>query len=236
MQAGGRGVYSFCMCPGGTVVPAASGPEQVVVNGMSAAERNSPWSNSGMVVETRPEDLQDTSLIDADAKIFINTMLAAEGQEWSADSPLAMMQFQAYLEKLTWQQSNRHQTAPAQRMADFVNKRVSGSLPSSSYQPGLIISPLHFWLPKFISTRLQEGFRHFGKHAHGFLTNEATMIAIETRTSSPVRILRDPASLQHIRIEGLFPCGEGAGYAGGIVSAGIDGERCAEMASQTILT
>ena len=236
MQAGGRGVYSFCMCPGGTVVPAASGPEQVVVNGMSAAERNSPWSNSGMVVETRPEDLQDTSLIDADAKIFINTMLAAEGQEWSADSPLAMMQFQAYLEKLTWQQSNRHQTAPAQRMADFVNKRVSGSLPTSSYQPGLIISPLHFWLPKFISTRLQEGFRHFGKHAHGFLTNEATMIAIETRTSSPVRILRDPASLQHIRIEGLFPCGEGAGYAGGIVSAGIDGERCAEMASQTILT
>jgi uncharacterized FAD-dependent dehydrogenase len=236
MQAGGRGVYSFCMCPGGTVVPAASGPEQVVVNGMSAAERNSPWSNSGMVVETRPEDLQDTSLIDADAKIFINTMLAAEGQEWLADSPLAMMQFQAYLEKLTWQQSNRHQTAPAQRMADFVNKRVSGSLPTSSYQPGLIISPLHFWLPKFISTRLQEGFRHFGKHAHGFLTNEATMIAIETRTSSPVRILRDPASLQHIRIEGLFPCGEGAGYAGGIVSAGIDGERCAEMASQTILT
>ena len=236
MQTGGRGIYSFCMCPGGTVVPAASGPEQVVVNGMSAAERNSPWSNSGMVVETRPEDLHDTSLIDADAKIFINTMLAAEGEEWSADSPLAIMQFQAYLEKLTWQQSNRSQTAPAQRMADFVNKRMSGSLPTSSYQPGLIISPLHFWLPKFISTRLQEGFRHFGKHAHGFLTNEATMIAIETRTSSPVRILRDPVSLQHIRIEGLFPCGEGAGYAGGIVSAAIDGERCAEMATQTILT
>ena len=236
MQTGGRGIYSFCMCPGGTVVPAASGPEQVVVNGMSAAERNSPWSNSGMVVETRPEDLHDTSLIDADAKIFINTMLAAEGEEWSADSPLAIMQFQAYLEKLTWQQSNRSQTAPAQRMADFVNKRMSGSLPTSSYQPGLIISPLHFWLPKFISTRLQEGFRYFGKHAHGFLTNEATMIAIETRTSSPVRILRDPVSLQHIRIEGLFPCGEGAGYAGGIVSAAIDGERCAEMATQTILT
>ncbi len=235
MQSGGRGVYSFCMCPGGTVVPAASGPEQVVVNGMSAAERNSPWSNSGMVVETRPEDLHDNSLIDADAKIFINTMLAAENQEWSADSPLAMMQFQAYLEKLTWQQSNRRQTAPAQRMADFVNNRVSGSLPTSSYQPGLIISPLHFWLPKFISTRLQDGFRHFGKHAHGFLTNEATMIAVETRTSSPVRILRDPVSLQHIRIEGLYPCGEGAGYAGGIVSAGIDGERCAEMAAQTIL-
>ena len=235
MQSGGRGVYSFCMCPGGTVVPAASGPEQVVVNGMSAAERNSPWSNSGMVVETRPEDLHDTSLIDADAKIFINTMLAAENQEWSADSPLAMMQFQAYLEKLTWQQSNRRQTAPAQRMADFVNNRVSGSLPTSSYQPGLIISPLHFWLPKSISKRLQDGFRHFGKHAHGFLTNEATMIAVETRTSSPVRILRDPVSLQHIRIEGLFPCGEGAGYAGGIVSAGIDGERCAEMAAQTIL-
>ena len=234
MQSGGRGVYSFCMCPGGTVVPAASGPEQLVVNGMSSSERNSPWSNSGMVVETRPEDLQDKTLIDNDAIVFLNSMLSAQGEHWDPTSPLSMMEFQAYMEKLTWQQGNRRQTAPAQRMADFVNNRVSGSLPNSSYQPGLIISPLHFWLPKFISNRLRDGFRRFGKSSHGFLTNDATMIAIETRTSSPVRILRAPDTLQHIRLEGLFPCGEGAGYAGGIVSAGVDGERCAEMAVQYI--
>lgn len=231
MQSGGRGVYSFCMCPGGTVVPASSGPEQLVVNGMSSSLRNSPWSNSGMVVETRPEDLHDKSLIDNDTHIFINSMLSAVDERWDADSPLSMMHFQACLEKLAWQQGNRRQTAPAQRMADFVNNRVSGSLPSSSYQPGLIISPLHFWLPKFIGSRLRDGFRRFGKSSHGFLTNEAVMIAIETRTSSPVRILRQPDTLQHVRLEGLFPCGEGAGYAGGIVSAGIDGERCAEMAA-----
>ena len=232
MQSGGRGVYSFCMCPGGTVVPAASGPEQIVVNGMSSAERNSPWSNSGMVVEIRPEDLLDTTLVDQDAVTFINTMLSGSGRHWSGTDTLAMMQFQAYLEKLAWQQGNRRQTAPAQRMADFVNKRVSSSLPSTSYQAGLIESPLHFWLPPFISNRLRNGFRHFGKVSHGFLTNEASMIAVETRTSSPVRILRQSESLQHVRLEGLFPCGEGAGYAGGIVSAGIDGERCAEMAAQ----
>lgn len=235
MQSKQRGVYSFCMCPGGTVVPAASGPEQIVVNGMSSAERNSPWSNSGMVVEIRPEDLKDKSLVDPDAIILINSMLSGKHQNWNPDSPLAMMQFQAYLERLTWQQGNRRQTAPAQRMADFVNNRVSGSLPDSSYQPGLIISPLHFWLPKFISSRLQEGFRHFGKASHGFLTNEATMIAVETRTSAPIRILRDNVSLQHVRLQGLFPCGEGAGYAGGIVSAGVDGERCAEMAAQYVM-
>lgn len=231
MQSGCRGVYSFCMCPGGTVVPASSGPEQLVVNGMSSAARNSPWSNSGMVVETRPEDLHDKSLIDNDAHIFMNAMLSGMGEHWDADSPLAMMHFQGCLEKLAWQQGNRSQTAPSQRMADFVNRRVSGSLPTSSYQPGLIISPLHFWLPKFISNRLREGFLRFGKSSHGFLTNDAVMIGVETRTSAPVRILRDADTLQHIRLAGLFPCGEGAGYAGGIVSAGIDGERCAEMAA-----
>ena len=203
-QVEGRGVYSFCMCPGGTVVPAASGPEQIVVNGMSPSLRNSPWSNSGMVVELHLED------IGAD------------------ESPLAMMEFQEQLEKQCWMQGNRRQTAPAQRMADYVNNRLSGSLPKSSYQPGLITSPLHFWMPKFITTRLQQGFRQFGKQSHGFLTNEAIIIGVETRTSSPVRIVRNPETLQHVRIEGLFPCGEGAGYAGGIVSAGIDGERCAE--------
>ena len=203
-QVEGRGVYSFCMCPGGTVVPAASGPEQIVVNGMSPSLRNSPWSNSGMVVELHLDD------IGAD------------------DSPLAMMEFQEQLEKQCWMQGNRRQTAPAQRMADFVNNRLSGSLPKSSYQPGLISSPLHFWMPPFITTRLQQGFRQFGRQSHGFLTNEAIIIGVETRTSSPVRIVRNPETLQHIRLEGLYPCGEGAGYAGGIVSAAIDGERCAE--------
>jgi uncharacterized FAD-dependent dehydrogenase len=156
-----------------------------------------------MVVEVRPEDIE-------------------------ADDCLAMMRFQEELEKACWQQGNMKQTAPAQRMADFVNGRLSYDLPKSSYAPGLISSPLHFWLPKMISHRLQEGFKVFGRNAHGFLTNEAVMIAAETRTSSPVRIVRDRDTLQHVRIQGLFPCGEGAGYAGGIVSAGVDGERCAE--------
>jgi uncharacterized FAD-dependent dehydrogenase len=149
-----------------------------------------------------------------------------------ADDVLRMMHFQEQLERMCWQQGNMKQTAPAQRMADFVNKRLSYDLPKSSYAPGLISSPLHFWLPKMIANRLQEGFKVFGKQAHGFLTNEAVLIATETRTSSPVRILRDNMTLQHVRLQGLFPCGEGAGYAGGIVSAGVDGERCAEMAAE----
>ena len=215
-QVDGRGVYSFCMCPGGFVIPAATGPEQIVVNGMSPASRGTQWSNSGMVVEIRPEDLGALS----------SPSGKATGSETDA---LAMMAFQEQLEKACWQQGNMRQTAPAQRMADFVNGRLSSDLPKSSYAPGLISSPLHFWLPKPISKRLQEGFKTFGRQAHGFLTNEALMIAVETRTSSPVRIVRNPETLQHVTVEGLFPCGEGAGYAGGIVSAGVDGERCAEM-------
>lgn len=211
-----RGVYSFCMCPGGFVVPAASGPEQVVVNGMSPSGRNGRWSNSGMVVETRPEDVNAS-----------NFPLWEEAAA-SAESPLKMMHFQEYLERLTWLQGGRTQVAPAQRMADFVNRRLSADLPRSSYSAGLIASPLHFWMPEFISSRLREGFLAFGKRCHGFLTNEAIMIATETRTSAPVRIIRQADTLQHVRIEGLYPCGEGAGYAGGIVSAAIDGERCAE--------
>ena len=143
-----------------------------------------------------------------------------------------MMYFQERVEKLCWQQANMKQTAPAQRMADFVNNRLSYDLPKSSYAPGIISSPLHFWMPSFVSKRLQEGVKTFGKNAHGFLTNEATLIAMETRTSSPVRIVRDRENLMHVRIQGLFPCGEGAGYAGGIVSAGVDGERCAEMCAE----
>ena len=215
-QVDGRGVYSFCMCPGGFVIPAATDKEQIVVNGMSPANRGTAWSNSGMVVEVRPEDLDP--ITNNQYPITVNPALR-------------VMAFQEELEKLCWQQGNMKQTAPAQRMADFVNGRLSYDLPKSSYAPGLISSPLHFWLPKMISRRLQEGFKVFGRQAHGFLTNEAVMIAVETRTSSPVRIVRDHETLQHIRVEGLFPCGEGAGYAGGIVSAGVDGERCAEAAA-----
>ena len=234
-QVDGRGVYSFCMCPGGTVVPAASDGEQIVVNGMSSSRRNSPWSNSGMVVEVRADDLAAPTLLDPSAIQALDEMLQTKGEHWDATSPLAMMHFQEYIERQTWLQGNRRQTAPAQRMADFVNKRLSASLPESSYQPGLITSPLHFSMPQFISGRLQRAFLQFGKSSHGFLTNEATLIAIESRTSAPVRILRTPETLQHVSIEGFFPCGEGAGYAGGIISAAVDGERCAEMAAKSLL-
>ena len=206
-QVDGRGVYSFCMCPGGFVIPAATGPEQVVVNGMSPANRGTQWSNAGMVVETRPEDIE-------------------------GDDVLKVMHFQEQMERVCWQQANMKQTAPAQRMADFVNGRLSFDLPRSSYAPGLVSSPLHFWMPRAVATRLKEGFLTFGRQAHGFLTNEAVMIGVETRTSSPLRILRHAETLQHVRLEGLFPCGEGAGYAGGIVSAGVDGERCAESCAR----
>ena len=206
-QVDGRGVYSFCMCPGGFVIPAATDKQQIVVNGMSPSNRGGQWSNSGMVVETRAEDIE-------------------------GNDPLRVMHFQEQLERDCWQQGNMRQTAPAQRMADFVNKRLSYDLPRSSYAPGLISSPLHFWMPQSISHRLQEGFKAFGRQSHGFLTNEAVMIGVETRTSSPVRIVRDNETLMHVCLQGLFPCGEGAGYAGGIVSAGVDGERCAEMCAQ----
>ena len=225
-QVEGRGVYSFCMCPGGFIIPAATGPEQIVVNGMSPSNRGTRWSNSGMVVEVHPEDLAEIERGGTAAADNDHTD-AAQGMD-----PLSMMRFQEQLEKNCWQQGNRKQTAPAQRMADFVNGHLSYDLPDSSYAPGLVSSPLHFWMPPFIAHRLQEGFKAFGRQRHGFLTNEATLIATETRTSSPVRILRDDLTLQHIRLQGLFPCGEGAGYAGGIVSAAIDGERCAEMAAQ----
>ena len=205
-QVDGRGVYSFCMCPGGFVIPSATGPQQMVTNGMSPSSRGTRWSNSGMVVQVEPSDL------------------ASKGKM----GPLAMLELQEELEQMAWQQGGRKQTAPAQRMADFVSGRLSSTLPTSSYAPGLVASPLHFWMPDFVSDRLRKAFEMFGKQARGFLTNEATVIAIETRTSAPVRILRDRETLQHIEISGLFPCGEGAGYAGGIVSAGVDGERCAD--------
>ena len=199
------------MCPGGFVIPAATGPEQIVVNGMSPSNRNGQWSNSGMVVELRPEDID-------------------------GDPVMKMLEWQKRVERDCWMQGNMRQTAPAQRMCDFVNGKLSYDLPKTSYAPGLISSPLHFWLPSHVSHRLREGFKDFGRKSRGFLTNEAVVIAVETRTSSPIRILRDTERLMHVRIKGLFPCGEGAGYAGGIVSAGVDGERCAEMCAEYLVS
>ena len=268
-QVQDRGVYSFCMCPGGTVVPAASGPEQVVVNGMSPSGRNGRWSNSGMVVEVRPEDVEGmlnvkcqmsnvecpqgySQMVDGKclngkwqdgqspqgyAQMVNGKWLNGkwQGGKWDkAAEALRMIAFQEHLERMAWQQGGRRQTAPAQRMADFVNGRLSAELTQSSYAPGLVASPLHFWLPKPIAGRLQEGFRAFGRKSHGFLTNEATVIGVETRTSAPCRIVRDAETLQHTVLKGLYPCGEGAGYAGGIVSAAIDGERCAEALAGAI--
>ena len=233
-QVDGRGVYSFCMCPGGFVVPAASGPHQLVVNGMSPSNRGTKWSNSGMVVEIRPEDLNDPTLQLQACEVFEGSAeqqteeLIRKTAKNGEQSVLAMMQFQERLEQICWQQANMRQTAPAQRMVDFTRKKLSYDLPVTSYSPGIISSPLHFWMPKFISERLSKGFEMFGRSSRGFLTNDAVMIAVETRTSAPVRIVRDNETLQHVTVEGLFPCGEGAGYAGGIVSAGVDGERCAE--------
>lgn len=234
-QVDGRGVYSFCMCPGGFVVPAASGPHQLVVNGMSPSNRGTKWSNSGMVVETRPEDLllpemqlQAEPFPESNESLTEELILRDGKQPEGTIHTLAMMRFQEKLEQICWQQGNMRQTAPSQRMVDFTRKKLSYDLPATSYSPGLVSSPLHFWMPSFLSERLSKGFQLFGKSSRGFLTNEAVMISVETRTSSPVRIVRDKDTLQHLTVEGLFPCGEGAGYAGGIVSAGIDGERCAE--------
>ena len=233
-QVKDRGVYSFCMCPGGFVVPAATGPEQLVVNGMSPANRGSKWSNSGMVVETRPEDI-DGELMPFLLEAMNDETFAAQHTDFdNRHNPLRMMYVQEALERATWIQGGRTQVAPAQRMADFVNNRLSADLPKSSYSAGLLASPLHFWMPKFITSRLQEGFKAFGRRSRGFLTDEAVLIATESRTSAPVRILRTPDTLQHIRLAGLFPCGEGAGYAGGIVSAAIDGERCAEALASVL--
>ncbi len=210
VQAGGRGVYSFCMCPGGTIVPSASGPKQVVVNGMSPSNRGSRWSNSGVVVEIHPEDFP----------------------EYSKYEELALLKFVEDLEELAWLHGGKTQVAPAQRLYDFVNGKLSTSLPRTSYSPGVVSSPMHQWMPQFVATRLQEAFVKIGKSYKGYLTNDAILLGVESRTSSPVRIIRDRESMQHIEIEGLYPCGEGAGYAGGIVSAAMDGERSAEALAQ----
>ncbi|MCM1293253.1 MAG: FAD-dependent oxidoreductase [Bacteroides sp.] len=206
-----RAVYSFCMCPGGIIVPAASSTGQIVVNGMSPSNRGSRWANSGMVVEVLPEDVE-------------------------GDDPMRMMKFQEKIEQAFYNEANHTQSAPAQRMTDFVDSKTSTSLPSTSYAPGIHSARVDRLLPRSISKRLQKAFIYFDKQNRGFLSPEATVIGDETRTSSPVRITRDRESLSSTSVEGLFPCGEGAGYAGGIVSAAIDGERCAESAAKLLKT
>jgi uncharacterized FAD-dependent dehydrogenase len=213
VQAQDRGVYSFCMCPGGFIVPAASGDQQLVVNGMSPANRGSKWSNSGVVVEIRPGDFP----------------------EYDQFGALSLLKFQEDLEHRAWIEGNCQQTAPAQRLYDFLNNKKSNSLPTTSYSPGVVSSSLHEWLPAFITSRLREAFVAVGKTHKGYLTNEALLHAVESRTSSPVRILRDRETMEHVEMKGLFPCGEGAGYAGGIVSAAMDGENCAEALATKLL-
>jgi len=205
-QIDGRGVYSFCMCPGGFIVPSATSQEEVVVNGMSPSGRNSPYANSGIVVEIKPEDLM----------------------KYSKSGEMAGIEFQKELEREAWKNGGHTQRAPAQRLSDFVSGEISCSLPKVSYFPGVTSSPLHSWLPKALGRRLRDGFRLFGNTMSGFLTNEAVVLGVESRTSSPVRIPRDPEKMNHIRISGLYPCGEGSGYAGGIVSSAVDGMRAAE--------
>ena len=211
-QIDGRGVYSFCMCPGGFIVPSATSQEEVVVNGMSPSGRNSPYANSGIVVEIKPEDLI----------------------KYTSFGELAGIEFQKELEREAWKNGGHTQRAPAQRLADFVNGDNSSSLPEVSYFPGVTSSPLHSWLPKSLGRRLRDGFRLFGQVMNGYLTNEAVVLGVESRTSSPVRIPRDPEKLNHIRISGLYPCGEGSGYAGGIVSSAVDGMRAAEAIARKI--
>ena len=211
-QVDGRGVYSFCMCPGGFIVPSATAQEEVVVNGMSPSERNSPYANSGIVVEIKPEDLI----------------------KYSKSGEMAGLEFQKDLEREAWKNGGHTQRAPAQRLVRFCFWKISESLPKVSYFPGVTPSPLHSWLPKAIGRRLRDGFRLFGQVMNGYLTNEAVVLGVESRTSSPVRIPRDPEKLCHIRISGLYPCGEGSGYAGGIVSSAVDGMRAAEAIEKTL--
>ncbi len=208
----GRAVYSFCMCPGGFIIPAASSDGQLVVNGMSPSNRGTQWANSGMVVEILPEDLP----------------------QYDKSGQLKMMRFQEDVERRFHEASDKSQRAPAQRMTDFVASRLSETLPRSSYAPGVFSARLDQLLPDFIARRLQKGFEEFGRKSRGFLCNDAILVGDETRTAAPVQISRDRDSLRHVEYDGLYPCGEGAGYAGGIVSAAIDGMRCAEAAISSL--
>lgn len=207
-QEGGRGVYSFCMCPGGFIVPAMTDAAQSVVNGMSPSGRTSPFANSGLVTEIRLADFEHLR------------------PEWGE---LAGLRFQQQFEELARREGGDHQIAPAQRVSDFVAGRASSSLPRTSYIPGITPSRLDRWMPDFIARGLRQGLGTFGRRMRGFVTDEAVVVGVESRTSTPVRIPRDPVTLMHPEIEGVFPAGEGAGYAGGIISAALDGERIAEQ-------
>lgn len=204
-QVQNRGVYSFCMCPGGVVVPASTSNNELVVNGMSPSNRNTRWANSGIVTELQ---LADTGVNDI-------------------NSAIKNLEYQIAYEKLSFENGGTGQIAPAQKVTDFLNKRVTDNLPESSYRPGLFASPMHQWIPPIIANRLTYGLKLFDNKMHGFITNQALLIGVESRTSSPIRIPRNPETLQHIQINGLYPCGEGAGYAGGIASSAIDGQNCA---------
>jgi len=203
-----RGVFSFCMCPGGFIVPAATAPGEIVVNGMSPSRRDSKFANSGIVVAVEEND-------------FV---------KYAKHGPLAGMYFQAEVEQRASEVAGGTQSAPAQRLSDFVDKKTSSSLLETSYQPGLTSVDMKEILPAFLTDALRQGFKNFGQKMKGYLTNEAQVLGVESRTSSPVRIPRDKETLEHPQLRRLFPCGEGAGYAGGIVSAAMDGERCAEAA------
>lgn len=211
-QADGKGVYSFCMCPGGIIAPCATAQEEVVTNGWSPSKRNNPYANSGIVVAVDPLELTN----------------------YAQHGPLSGLRYQQDLERAAWIAGGKTQTAPAQGIKDFVQGKLSATLPDCSYQPGVHSAPLHELLPAAIGKRLQEGFAAFGQKMRGYLSNEALIVGVESRTSSPVRIPRDREKLHHIQITNLFPCAEGAGYAGGIVSAAIDGQRCAEAIAQQI--
>ena len=208
-QVNGRGVYSFCMCPGGVIAPCATAPGEVVTNGWSPSKRDQPTSNSGIVVELKLADFS----------------------KYSDKGALAGVEFQKQIEQRAWHLAGETQRVPAQRLVDFTKGKISESIPLTSYIPGTTSVELGEVLPNFIHRTLKEGFKQFGKTMRGYLTNEAVIHAPESRTSSPVRIPRDPKTLEHVQIKGLYPCGEGAGYAGGIISAAIDGEKCAEQIS-----
>ena len=214
-QVQGRGVYSFCMCPGGHIVPAGSSAESCVVNGMSASHRNSPYANSGIVVEIRPEDI-------------INAQCTMRNAQWAVgNTPLPTLEFQEWLEHEAFLHGAPESVAPAQRLRDFVEGRESHDLPPCSYLPGVRSSRLDEWLPPMIGARLQQGFRDFDRKYRGFLTNDAVILGVESRSSSAVRIPRDPDTLQSVSTPNLYPCGEGAGYAGGITSSALDGINAA---------
>jgi uncharacterized FAD-dependent dehydrogenase len=223
-QVEGKGVFSFCMCPGGIIAPAATNPCELVVNGWSPSKRNNPYANSGMVVTISDDDL-------ASDKAFKSYMDSKKGD---MNSLLRMMYFQEMVERNAYNSGGGNFVAPAQRMVDYCEKRISASLPACSYLPGIISNNLNQTLPPFVYKSLQQGFKVFGKKMKGYYTNEAVVVATESRTSSPVRIPRDSMTLQHPQIKSLYPCGEGAGYAGGIVSAAMDGERVAAMIAKVV--